>query len=114
MLMTTKTIRLLILAGLAFPALAASLPASAHDGFGHGYGGHWYARPHFFYGAPRFVLVERPVLVYRPAPVYYTRPAPVYYTRPAPVYYTEPAPMYYAPAPALGAVGGAIVGGAIG
>jgi Glycine zipper 2TM domain len=101
--MKTHSTRLLVLAAFASAALAASVPASAHDfGYGRHYG---YARPHFFYG-PR-VVVRAPIYAPRPVVVY---PAPAYYSP----YY---APAYYAPAPAypgLGAVGGAIVGGAIG
>jgi len=103
--MKTRTIRLLISAGLVSSALAASAPATAHEGLGYAYGrGH--ARPYLFHSAPRVVVVERPLVVYRPA---YFPPAPVYYVQPAPVYYA-PAPVY----PNWGAVGGAIVGGAIG
>src|SRR5579864_1062107 len=100
MAMKIHSTRLLVLAGLACAALAASAPASAHD---FGYGRHvGYARPHFFYG-PR-VVVRAPI--YAPPVVVY--PAPAYYSP----YY---APAYYAPAPVypgFGAVGGAIVGGA--
>lgn len=102
--MKTRTIRLLILAGVASSALAASLPASAHEGFGHGYAHYGPARPYLYRSAPRVLVAPRPVVVYRPA--YY---APAYYAQPAPVYYA-PAPVY----PNWGAVGGAIVGGAIG
>ena len=112
--MKTRAIRLLIVAGLAGSALGASIPASAHESHGHGHGPHVYARPHLFHEGPRFVVVQRPVVVYRQA---YYPPAPVYYAPPAPVYYAQPAPAYYAPAPVYpnwGAVGGAIAGGAIG
>ncbi|HEY6721227.1 MAG TPA: hypothetical protein VI363_06265 [Burkholderiales bacterium] len=72
--MKTKATRFLIFAVLASSALAASVPASAHDGFRHGYG-HYYGRP-FVYG-PRFVVAPPPAIVYRPARVYYP-PAPEY------------------------------------
>jgi len=101
--MKTRTIRLMILAGLASSAVAASVPASAHEGVGYGHG---HARPYLFHSAPRVVVVERPIVVYRPA---HFRPAPVYYAQPAPVYYA-PAPVY----PNWGAVGGAIAGAALG
>jgi len=104
--MKTKTIRLLLFAGLASFAFAASLPASAHENFGHGNVHYGPVRPYLFHGAPRVFVAPRPVVVYRPA---YYPPAPVYYVQPAPVYYA-PAPVY----PNWGALGGAIVGGAIG
>ncbi len=87
--MKTRISRLLVLAGLASVAIAASAPAMAHCGYG-------YARPHAYYHAPR--VVYSPVVAYRPAPAYYA---------PAPVYYTQPYP-------AWGAIGGAIAGAAIG
>jgi hypothetical protein len=87
-----------LILGFASFALAASLPASAHEAFGHGYAHYGPARPHLFRAAPRVVIVPRPVVVYRPA---YYPPAPVYYA-PAPVY------------PNWGAVGGAIAGAALG
>ena len=99
--MKSMTVRLLVSAGLVFAAVAASVPASAHEGYGYGH-----ARPYLFHSAPRVVVVPRPVVVYRPA-----------YYAPAPVYYAAPAPVYYAPAPAYpnwGAVGGAIAGAALG
>jgi hypothetical protein len=106
--MKTRAIRFLILAGLASTALAATAPASAHDGYWHGpargfvhYG---YARPYYY--VPRVVVVRPPVFVPRPVVVY--SPAPVYYAPPA--YYS--APVY--PAPVFGAIGGAIAGAAIG
>src|SRR5712691_8377886 len=71
--MKTRISRLLVLAGLASVAIAASAPAMAHCGYG-------YARPHVYYHAPR--VVYSPVVAYRPAPVYYA-PAPVYYTQPS-------------------------------
>lgn len=92
--MKTKTLRFLTLAGFAFCALAAGVPALARDGHRH-YG---HARP--LHHAPRVVIV------YRPAPVYYA-PAPAPYT-----YY--PAPVYYHAQPAWGAIGGAFAGAAIG
>jgi hypothetical protein len=116
--MKTKTFQLLSLAGLA-AALAASVPALAHDGYFYGYA--HYGRPHFAYPGQRVLVVrpplfvQRPVVVVRPGPVYYA-PAPVYYAAPyydAPYYYAAPAPVYYAQ-PAWGTVGGAIAGAAIG
>jgi len=102
MLMKNK----MLILGFASFALAASLPASAHEAFGHGYAHYGPVRPYLFRAAPRVVIVPRPVVVYRPA---YYPPAPVYYARPAPVYYA-PAPVY----PNWGAVGGAIAGAALG
>src|SRR2546428_12864708 len=87
--MKTRISRLLVLAGLASVAIAASAPAMAHCGYG-------YARPHAYYHAPR--VVYSPVVVYRPAPVYYA---------PAPVYYTQPYP-------AWGAIAGAAIGSTVG
>jgi hypothetical protein len=103
MLMKNK---MLLILGFASFALAASLPASAHEAFGHGVAHYGPARPHLLRAAPRVVIVPRPVVVYRPA---YYPPAPVYYARPAPAYYA-PAPVY----PNWGAVGGAIAGAALG
>ena len=111
--MKTKTFRLFCLAGLVVSALAASVPALAHEGYFYGHG--HYRRPHFAYPGERVVVVrppvfvQRPVVVYRPGPAYYA-PTPVYYAAP---YYAAPAPVYYAQ-PAWGTIGGAIAGAAIG
>ena len=105
--MKTSTFRLLSLAGLAVSALAASVPARAHDGYFYGHG--HYGRPYFAYPGPRVVVVRAPVFVHRPVVVY--RPGPVYYA-PAPAYYAAPAPVYYAQP--WGTIGGAIAGAAIG
>src|SRR6266850_5637007 len=106
-IMKTSTFHLLSLAGLAVSALAASVPALAHDGYFYGHG--HYGRPHFAYPGQRVVVVRPPVFVHRPLVVY--RPGPVYYA-PAPAYYAAPAPVYYAQP--WGTIGGAIAGAAIG
>ena len=90
--MKTKTFRFLSAAGLALFALAAGVPALAHDGYFYGHGR--YGRPHFVYPGQRVVIVRPPVFV----------PRPVFVYRPAPVYYAQP----------WGTIGGAIAGAAIG
>jgi hypothetical protein len=110
--MKTPIIRTQIAAGHAASALAASAPALAHDGHGR-FERRDFRHEHFrhFRPAPR-VLVERPVVVHRPA---YVGPhGSVYYTERAPAYYIEPAPVYYEAHPNWGIVGGAIIGAAIG
>lgn len=104
-----KTRTLLILAGIAASTFAASLPASAHEGWGRWHGPYAYGGPHFFHAGPGLFVAPRPVVIVRPAPVYYYAPPPVVYAPPAPVYYA-PAPV----TPNWGTVGGAIAGAAIG
>jgi hypothetical protein len=101
--MKTRTFHLLSLVS----ALAASVPALAHDGSFYGRAHH--GRPHFAYPGHRVVFVRPPVFVHRPIVVY--RPGPMYYAQ-APVYYAAPAPVYYANP--WGTIGGAIAGAAIG
>jgi len=78
--MKTSTFHLLSLAGLAVSALAASVPALAHDGYFYGHG--HYARPYFAYPGHRVVVVRPPVFVHRPVVVYRPRIASLPRSRP--------------------------------
>ena len=93
--MKTNKLRLWGLAGVAASAFVLASPALAHDGVPYRHVR--YCDPHFIHPHHRVVIVQPPVVVYRPAPVYYAAPEPV----------------YYAPNPA-GTIGGAIAGAAIG
>jgi hypothetical protein len=106
--MKANKLRLLSLAGLAASAIAVGSPALAHDGYP--YARAYFGAPHCFRLGHRVVVVQPPLVVYRPEPIYYVS-APVY--DPAPVYYAPAAPVYYS-LPAAATIAGAIAGAAIG